>query len=115
LKRGDIVTIAAGGPFTGKPRPAVVVQADAYLLDSITVCLLTGDRVDTVLFRVPIEPDGRNGLEHPSWIMADKIVTLRRRNVGRVFGQLSETDMQRLAQAITIFLGLGAAAPSSEA
>jgi mRNA interferase MazF len=115
LNRGDLVTIAAGGHFTGKPRPAVVIQADAFLLDSITVCLLTGDRVDTVSFRVPVEPDGRNGLEQPSWIMADKIVTLRRRHVGRVFGRLSEADMQRLAQAITIFLGLGSAAPASEA
>jgi len=28
LRRGDLVTVAAKGPYTGKPRPALVVQSD---------------------------------------------------------------------------------------
>lgn len=31
LRRGDLVTVAAKGPYTGKPRPALVVQADKIL------------------------------------------------------------------------------------
>ena len=115
MKRGDLITVAAGGAFTGKPRPAVVVQADVFLLDSITVCLITTDRLDSVLFRVLVEPDERNRLRHASWIMADKIMTLRRDRVGRVFGSLNESDMQRLGQAIILFLRLGAMLPSPAA
>lgn len=30
LNRGDIVTVAGSSDFTGKPRPAVVVQSDLF-------------------------------------------------------------------------------------
>jgi PemK-like, MazF-like toxin of type II toxin-antitoxin system len=30
MKRGAIVVVAARGPYTGKPRPAVVVQSDLF-------------------------------------------------------------------------------------
>jgi len=31
LSRGDLVTVAAKGPYTGKPRPALIVQASESL------------------------------------------------------------------------------------
>ncbi len=41
MKRGDLVTIAVAGDY-GKPRPALVVQADALIsLPSVTVLRLT--------------------------------------------------------------------------
>lgn len=45
LRRGDLVTVAAKGPYTAKPRPALVIQAAETLpyRDSVTVCLLTTD------------------------------------------------------------------------
>jgi len=51
LRRGDLVTVAAKGAYTGKPRPALVVQAGETLpyRDSVTVCLLT--------FNLGSEPD----------------------------------------------------------
>jgi mRNA interferase MazF len=41
LRRGDLVTVAAKGDYTGKPRPALVIQASETLpyRDSVTVCL----------------------------------------------------------------------------
>jgi len=47
LRRGDLVTVAAKGPYTAKPRPALVVQASETLpyRDSDTVCLLTADLI----------------------------------------------------------------------
>ena len=43
LERGSIVTMAATGVYSGKPRPAVVVQARQWLQahPSITLCPLT--------------------------------------------------------------------------
>ncbi|MBI1942625.1 MAG: type II toxin-antitoxin system PemK/MazF family toxin [Betaproteobacteria bacterium] len=53
MRRGDLVTVAVKGPYTGKPRPALVVQTSETLpyRDSVTVCLLTADlaRVDAAL------------------------------------------------------------------
>lgn len=38
LRRGELVTVAAKGPYTSKPRPALVIQASETLpyLDSVT-------------------------------------------------------------------------------
>ena len=58
LRRGDLVTVAAKGPYTSKPRPALVVQASETLpyRESVTVCLLTTELLDAPIFRVRIEP-----------------------------------------------------------
>ena len=109
MRRGDVVVIAAGGPSTGKPRPAVILQSDAFVLDSITASLVTSERSEALLFRVPVQPSPENGLRQDSWIMADKIVTLRRQHVSRVVGHLDHEDMQRLHTALLIFLSMPAA------
>ena len=43
MRRGDVVTVAdRSGQFTGKPRPAVIVQADFFAaVPTVTVCPLT--------------------------------------------------------------------------
>jgi mRNA interferase MazF len=46
VRRGDLVTIALTGDY-GKPRPALVVQADAFdALTSVTVLRLTSELHD---------------------------------------------------------------------
>ena len=42
ISRGDVVKVAASGDF-GKPRPAVVVQSDAFPQEhaSVIVCQMT--------------------------------------------------------------------------
>ena len=57
LRRGDLVTVAAKGSYTAKPRPALVIQARETIpyRDSFTVCLLTTELLDAPLFRVRID------------------------------------------------------------
>lgn len=46
MKRGDLVTVALSGDY-GKPRPALVIQADAFdQLGSVTVLRLTSELHD---------------------------------------------------------------------
>ena len=72
MKRGDLVTLAVLGNF-GEPRPALVIQADAFdALATMTMLPVTGTLVDAPLLRIAIEPDARNGLSKPSQAMADK-------------------------------------------
>lgn len=73
LRRGDLVTVAAKGPYTSKPRPAVVIQATETLAlrDSVTICLLTTNLIDAPLFRVRIASGSGIGLGETTDVMAD--------------------------------------------
>ena len=58
----------------GKPRPALVVQADHFSdLPAITVLPVTGTLIDVPLLQILIEPSECNGLVKPSQIMVDKV------------------------------------------
>ena len=105
MNRGDLVTVALPGAY-GKPRPAVVVQADEYShLGSITFLPFTSDVLSAEIFRVLINPTAENGLQAPSQIMADKCSTLPVTKVGNVFGRLGAADLGRVERALAAFLG----------
>lgn len=106
-KRGDVVSAVAPGDF-GKPRPVVVVQADAFAERhaSITVCPLTTHLTGLRLFRVAIAPDERNGLREPSEVMVDKLSSLRRERIGKPIGRLSVLDLRGIDEALRRWLAL---------
>ncbi|MGA8950050.1 MAG: type II toxin-antitoxin system PemK/MazF family toxin [Xanthobacteraceae bacterium] len=107
VKRGEIWTAAGGGDYAAKPRPAVIIQHDLFdALDSITICGFTRDPIDLPLFRILVEPSPVNGLEFPSRIMIDKILTVRKAKLGFRIGRLDHRDAARLDRAIATFLGL---------
>ena len=55
MNRGEIWTVAGGPAYAGKPRPAVIVQDDAFAArDSVTICPLTSQTTDLPLFRIPV-------------------------------------------------------------
>jgi len=107
VRRGDIWTISGGKDYAGKPRPSVIVQDDSFdATDSITVCAFTTDETDAPLFRLPVEPNDRNGLRSPCRLMVDKITTVPKSKVGARVGRLDDEDILRLNQAVLVFLGL---------
>ena len=107
MRRGDIWTIAGGKDDAGKPRPVVVVQDDSFdATDSITVCAFTTDETEAPLFRLPVEPNERNGLRATCRLMVDKITTVPKSKVGARIGRLDDEDILRLNQAVLVFLGL---------
>lgn len=107
MKRGDVVVVAAAGDY-GKPRPAVVVQTDAFpeTHPSVVICQMTSDIVDAPDFRVTIEPNETNGLRIRSQVMADKPVTVRRERIGQLVGRLTDADIGRLNIALAFVIGL---------
>ena len=107
MKRGDIWTVAGGKDYAGKPRPAVIVQDDSFdATDSITVCAFTTDNTDAPLFRLPVQPNERNGLPVTCRLMVDEITTVPKAKVGARVGRLDDEDILRLNQAVLLFLGL---------
>src|SRR6516165_8359292 len=115
MRRGDIWTVAGGKNYAGKPRPVVVVQDDSFdATDSITICAFTTDQTEAPLFRLPVEPNERNGLRTVCRLMVDKIITVPKSKVGMHIGRLDDEDILRLNQAILVFLGL-AVSPMAKA
>ena len=107
MRRGDIVIVSAAGDY-GKPRPAVVVQSDAFPEShaSVVVCQLTSELVDAPAFRITIEPSAANGLRARSQVMADKPVTVRRERIGRRLGRLDREQMTNLNTSLAFVMGL---------
>jgi mRNA interferase MazF len=108
MRRGDIVTVA-GGVDASKPRPALVVQDDRFdATDSVTVCPFTTTEVDAPLLRVPVLASEANGLGHASYLMVDKITTVRRSNANTALGRLEATTLVEFERRLLVFLGFGA-------
>ena len=105
---GQIWYAEGGGDFLSKGRPVVVMQSDSAIeVDSITIGLLTTntDSMDVPLVRVPILPTEQNGLRTPSWLMVDKIQTVKRRRLKRLIGTLEENVVADVRSRIVPFLG----------
>jgi mRNA interferase MazF len=109
MRRGDIWTVAGGKDYAGKARPVVIVQDDSFdATDSITICAFTTDETEAPLFRLPVEPNERNGLRSACRLMVDRITTVPKAKVGARVGKLYDEDILRLSQAVLVFLGLAA-------
>ena len=107
MKRGDLVTIAVSGEY-GKPRPALIVQADAFdLHPSVTVLPLTSETHDAPLFRVTVRSGKETGLRKVSQVMVDKTTTVPRAKVGQRIGRVDEATLRAVDDAMKGFLGLG--------
>lgn len=116
MRRGDIWTVAGGNGYAGKPRPVVIVQDDSFnATASVTVCAFTTDKTEAPLFRLPVEPNERNGLRARSRLMVDKITTVPKGRVGAQVGRLDDEDILRLNRAIVVFLGLAISPRKQEA
>jgi mRNA interferase MazF len=110
VTRGEIYTAAARGPYTGKPRPVVMLQDDRFdATASVTVCPFTTNPVEAPLLRLPIDPSEDNGLEQPSQLMVDKVTTVPRSSLGERLGKLRDEELVALNRSLIVFLGLASA------
>lgn len=106
MKRGDLITIAMSGDY-GKPRPALVIQEDAFAeLPSVTVLQLTSDIHEEHLIRITVQPDQLNKLNKPSQVMVDRTMTVPRTRAGQVFGRVDDKTMATIDLALLRFFGL---------
>ena len=109
MRRGDIVIVVAPGDY-GKPRPAVVVQADVLTesgLGSIILCLLSSTLVKSPLFRLTIKPSSGNGLQKSSQIMVDKLLAVSRDRITEVIGRINDEQLLQLNRTLAFVVGIG--------
>jgi mRNA interferase MazF len=106
VKRGEVWWVA-GGVYASKPRPALIIQDDRFGgTDSVTVCPFTTTTIDAPLLRCAVEATVANGLEADSYLMIDKITTVRRSNVIRYAGRVAHRQLLEAERLLVVFLGL---------
>jgi mRNA interferase MazF len=104
--RGDLVTVAMQGDF-GKPRPALVIQADQFNEHmTVTVLPITSTLVTAPLLRITIHPNEANGLRKPSQVMIDKIMTVMHDKISPAFGRIDADTLIEIERCLAVFLGI---------
>lgn len=104
--RGDFVTIAIQGDF-GKPRPALVIQADPFDEHAtMTMLPVTRTLVAAPLLRITVQPSTENGLRKTSQVMVDKAMTVKRDKLGSAFGHIDADAMVEVERCLAVFLGI---------
>jgi mRNA interferase MazF len=106
VRRGDIVLAVHAD--LGRPRPAVVVQADTFNENALTVlvCPLTSDIAERLPLRPIVPPTPDSGLRERSQIMTDKMLALRSDRIRTVLGSIDASTAEQLDRALLILLGL---------
>ncbi len=84
----------------------MLVQDDSYgAIGSVTVAMCTSVQTEAEP-RVWLEPTPANGLERPTRIMVDKLITVPRSKLGVRLGHLTPAETTELNRALIVFLGL---------
>ena len=100
------MTVALQGDY-GKPRPALIIQADQFAdLGSVVILPLTSTMVEAPLLRLNVEPSSDTGLRNTSQIMLDKPMTVKADKIGPAFGHLDDAAMVSVNRSLALFLGL---------
>ena len=104
--RGNLVTVAMQGDF-GKPRPALVIQANQFSEHaSVTILPITSTLVAAPLLRITVQPTTENGLQKPSQVMVDKAMTVRRDKMNPAFGRIDKDTLIEIERCLAVFLGI---------
>jgi mRNA interferase MazF len=106
VRRGELYRVHRPG---GDPKQyrAFVVVSRQVLIDSkfsTVVCAPVFTNGEGLSTQIPVGPE--EGLKHPSWIMCDNLVSLRKANLTHYVGSLSRSKLDELGQALTMALDL---------
>lgn len=107
MRRGDLYRVRKPGDDPKQFRTFVVVSRQV-LIDSkfsSLVCAPVFTLGEGLSSQVPVGTD--EGLKHPSWIMCDNLVGLRKSELTHFVGSLSAAKLTELNHALAVALGLG--------
>ena len=68
---------------------------------------LTTTPVDAPLLRVVLSPQKSNGLTRNSWVMIDKITTIRKTNLSQHLGDIDTETLLHIERLLLVYLGIG--------
>ncbi|OGB32943.1 MAG: growth inhibitor PemK [Burkholderiales bacterium RIFCSPLOWO2_12_FULL_61_40] len=73
---------------------------------TVTVLPVTSTLVAAPLLRITVPPSTENGLQKPSQVMVDKVVTVKRDKVGQTFGRINADTLVEVERCLAVFLGI---------
>lgn len=106
MKRGEIYRVHKPGGDAKQHRLFVVVSRQV-LIDSkfsTVICAPIFSNGQALSTQVSIGPD--EGLKHPSWIMCDNLVSLRKTELSHFIAQLSAAKLAELDRALRLALSI---------
>lgn len=106
MRRGEIYRVRRPDDDSKASRSFVVVSRQV-LIDSrfsTVVCAPVFSRGEGLTTQVPVGPD--EGLRHPSWVMCDNLVSLRKTELTDYLGALSPAKVALLNRALRAALDL---------
>jgi mRNA interferase MazF len=106
VKRGELYRVRRPGGDPKQYRVFVIVSRQV-LIDSrfsTVICAPVFSSGEGLSTQVEVGPD--EGLKHPSWIMCDNLVSLRKTDLTHFLGSLSESKIAELNQSLTMALDL---------
>ncbi len=111
IDRGSVVVVDLD-PTLGHEqrglRPCVVVSdpevVSAQRYPLVALVPITGRVGEGALY--PALGDGPSGLRQRSWALADQVRSVDKRRVQRLVGQVSESELAAVDQALALYLGL---------
>lgn len=106
MSRGELYRVFKPGGDPKQYRTFAIVSRQA-LIDSrfsTVICAPVFSKGEGLSTQVAIGPD--EGLKHPSWIMCDNLVSLRKSDLTYFVGTLSTTKLAELNRALKMALDL---------
>ncbi len=106
MKRGELYRVHKPGGDPKQYRVFVVVSRQV-LIDSkfcTVICAPVFNSGEGLSTQVAVGPD--EGLKHPSWIMSDNLVSLRKTDLTQFLGSLSQAKLSELNQSLKMALDL---------
>jgi mRNA interferase MazF len=106
VKRGELYRVFKPGGNPKQYRTFVIVSR-RVLIDSrlsTVVCAPVFTHGEGLSTQVPVGPD--EGLKHPSWIMCDNLVSLRKTDLSQYLGSLAKARLGELDHALKMALDL---------
>jgi mRNA interferase MazF len=106
VKRGELYRVHKPGGDPNQYRTFVVVSRQVVVESrfSTVVCAPVFTNGEGLSTQVAVGPD--EGLKHPSWIMCDNLVSLRKSDLTQFVGTLSQSKVAELGRALKMALEL---------
>lgn len=106
MKRGELYRVHRPGGDPKQCRTFAIVSRQV-LIDSrfsTVVCAPVFSNGEGLSTQVSVGPD--EGLKHPSWIMCDNLVSLRKSGLTQLVGSLSPAKLLELDRALKLALDI---------
>ena len=106
MRRGELYRVQRPGDDLKRNRPFVVVSRQV-LIDSAfssVICAPVFSNGEGLSTQVQVGTD--EGLKHPSWIMCDNLMSVRKTDLRNYIGSLSKTKVRDMDRALKMALDL---------